>query len=115
MLDPLRRGIGVVADPCPQTWMLVDGDTHPDAASADQDPFIRLAFHHGLRQEPGEIGIIVFAIVFEGSYVENLVARFAKVTGDELFKLESGMIAADCYLQGLPFLVPGRLFRSPTA
>jgi hypothetical protein len=43
------------------------------------------------------------------------VARFAKVTGDELFKLESGMIAADCYLQGLPFLVPGRLFRSPTA
>ena len=115
MLDTLRRGIGVVADPCPQTWMLVDGDTNPDAASADQDPSIRLAFHHGLRQEPGEIGIIVFAIVFEGPYVENLVAGFAEVTGDELFKLESGMISADCYLQGLPFLAPGRLFRSPTA
>ena len=115
MFDTLRRGIGVVADPCPQTWMLVYGDTHPDAASADQDPFIRLAFHYRLRQEPGEIGIIVFAIVFEGSYVENFVAGFAEVTGDELFKLETGMVAAYCYLQGLPFLVPGRLFRSPAA
>ena len=112
MLDTLSRGIGVVADSCTQTWMLVDGDTYPDAASADQDSLVRLAFHHRLRQEPGEIGIIVFAIVFEGSYVENLVAGFAEVTGDELFKLESGMVAADCYLQGLPFLVRDRLFEA---
>ena len=103
MLDSLGGGIGVVTNPGAQAWMFIDGDAYPDPASADQDPSLRLALHQGLRHQPGEVGIVVLPIKLKRPYVQDLVTTLAEMLADEFFKFESGVVAADRYLQGLPF------------
>ena len=107
MFYALCCGVGIMADSCAQTRMLVDGDADPDAAAADQDSSFGLVLHEGFCQHPGKVGIIVLPIVFKRPDIQDLMAAIAKVCGNELFQFESSVVATDSYLQGLPSFPPG--------
>jgi hypothetical protein len=102
VLDALMRRVGVVANASADPRQLVDRDTGANAATANHDAAVGLAFDHGEADFFGVVGIIDgFGPV--RSDIDRLVLAVGQMANQLLFELHTGMVGSHYDAHGLSF------------
>ena len=80
----------------PYALMLVEGNGHAVAGTADGDALVHLTLLHGKRQGMGKVGIIA-GISGVGAEIHHLVAFSFQILDELEFVFHARMVVADAY------------------